>query len=96
MEKDITVCDILLLAVLDQMVAKKTAKRKRKSLELAIIPAGAIENLIFDIRGLKVVVDADPAAIYGTDTRSLEQQVIPILSSGQPQGWAGLRSGKCA
>ena len=23
-------------------------------------------------------------------------QVIPILSSGQPQGWAGLRSGKCA
>jgi len=78
------------------MVAKKTAKRKRKSLELAIIPAGAIENLIFDIRGLKVVVDADPAAIYGTDTRSLEQQVIPILSSGQPQGRAGLRSGKCA
>ena len=70
------------------MVAKKTAKRKCKSPELAIIPAGAIENLIFDIRGLKVMVDADLAAIYGTDTRSLEQQVIPILVQDSPK--AGL------
>lgn len=54
---------------------KKAAKRKRKAPELAIIPAGAIENLIFEIRGVKVMVDADLAAIYGTDTRSLKQQV---------------------
>ena len=55
--------------------ARKVVKRKRKSPELAIIPAGAIENLIFEIRGVKVMVDADLAAIYGTDTRSLKQQV---------------------
>ena len=65
--------------VLVRMVARKTAKRavkrKRKSPELAIIPAGAIENLIFEIRGVTVMVDADLAAIYGTDTRSLKQQV---------------------
>lgn len=72
------------------MVAKKTAKRKGKSPELAIIPAGAIENLIFDIRGLKVVVDADLAAIYGTDMRSLEQQVIPILVQDSPKAWLDL------
>lgn len=54
---------------------KKTARRKRKGPEVAIIPAGAIENLIFEIRGVKVMVDADLAAIYGTDTRSLKQQV---------------------
>ena len=48
---------------------------KRKPVEAAIIPAGAIENLIFDLRGVKVMVDADLAGIYGTDTRSLKQQV---------------------
>ena len=47
-------------------------RSKRKPVEMAIIPAGAIENLIFDLRGVKVMVDADLAAIYGTDTRSLK------------------------
>jgi hypothetical protein len=57
------------------MAMKRTAKGKTGKPELAILPAGAIENLIFDVRGVKVMVDADLAAIYGTDTRSLKQQV---------------------
>jgi hypothetical protein len=55
------------------MGTKRTTRRGKA--EVAIIPAGAIENLIFDMRGVKVMVDADLAAIYGTDTRSLKQQV---------------------
>ncbi|MBP6392620.1 MAG: ORF6N domain-containing protein [Flavobacteriales bacterium] len=57
------------------MAKKPTPKRKFKARELTILPAGAIEGLIFDMRGVKVMVDADLAAIYGTDTRSLKQQV---------------------
>lgn len=53
----------------------RPSTRKFKAAELAILPAGAIEGLIFDVRGAKVMVDADLAAIYGTDTRSLKQQV---------------------
>ena len=57
------------------MAKRKKTATKRKKIEMAILPAGAIENLIFDMRGVKVMVDADLAAIYGTDTRSLKQQV---------------------
>jgi hypothetical protein len=60
-------------AYFGSMAIKRNTKRKRAA--VAIIPAGAIENLIFDVRGLKVMVDADLAAIYGTNTRSLKQQV---------------------
>lgn len=74
-DEDITVCDILRGCYLGRMAKKGIPKRRRKASELAIIPAGAIENLIFDVRGVKVMVDADLAAIYGTDTRSLKQQV---------------------
>ena len=40
-------------------IKKKTA---RKRTPVAVIPAGAVENLIFDVRGVKVMVDADLAA----------------------------------
>jgi len=35
----------------------------------------AIESLIFTIRGQRVILDADLAALYGVDTRSLNQAV---------------------
>ncbi len=57
------------------MAKAQGKKRARRSSGGIILPAGAVENLIFDIRGVKVMVDADLAAIYGTDTRSLKQQV---------------------
>lgn len=66
----VTTCDILAT-----MPTPRKTKRTPKTAAPAIIPAGAIENLIFDVRGVKVMVDADLAAIYGTDTRSLKQQV---------------------
>lgn len=73
--KDITICDILLRTYLGYMATKKAQKRKRSTSPIAVIPAGAVESLIFDVRGVKVMVDADLAAIYDTDTRSLKQQV---------------------
>ena len=39
-----------------------------------IIQSG-YESLIFDIRGLNVMVDADLASLYDTDTKVLKQQV---------------------
>lgn len=39
-----------------------------------------IEDLILEIRGQKVMLDADLAILYGTDTRSLNQAVRRNLS----------------
>ena len=38
-------------------------------------PVHRIERLIFEFRGEKVMVDADLAALYGTETKNLKQQV---------------------
>lgn len=40
-----------------------------------IVPVKSIENLIFEFRGIKVMVDNDLAALYETETRKLKQQV---------------------
>ena len=48
---------------------------KRKALQMAIIPAGAIEGLIFEVRGVKVMLDIDLGLFFGSDTRKLKQQV---------------------
>tara|TARA_B100000683_G_C12427436_1_gene530338 strand:- start:454 stop:969 length:516 start_codon:yes stop_codon:yes gene_type:complete len=37
--------------------------------------AANYENLIFEFRGLKVMIDADLAALYETETKALKQQV---------------------
>ena len=42
---------------------------------MAIIPAGAIEGLIFEVRDVKVVLDIDLGLFFGSDTRKLKQQV---------------------
>ena len=42
---------------------------------LAIIPSERVERAIFLIRGEKVILDADLAALYGVETRSLIQAV---------------------
>ncbi len=39
------------------------------------ITNNTIENLIFEIRGVKVMLDYDLAAIYGVETRTLNQAV---------------------
>ena len=41
----------------------------------AVIPSEQIEQLILLIRGHKVMVDADLAALYGVETRVLVQAV---------------------
>ena len=40
-----------------------------------IIPIERIEQRILEIRGQKVIIDADLAAIYGTTTKRLNEQV---------------------
>lgn len=40
-----------------------------------IVPARNIENLIFEFRGIKVMIDIDLAALYETQTKKLKQQV---------------------
>ena len=39
------------------------------------LPTYRIERLIFEFRGEKVMIDADLAALYGTETKKLKQQV---------------------
>lgn len=43
--------------------------------DLTIIPAGRIEQAILQIRGLRVMVDADLAMLYGVTTKVLNQAV---------------------
>ncbi len=40
-----------------------------------IVPARNFENLIFEFRGIKVMIDIDLAALYETETKKLKQQV---------------------
>lgn len=40
-----------------------------------LVPSKSIENLIFDFRGTKVMIDVDLAAMYETETKKLKQQV---------------------
>jgi hypothetical protein len=43
--------------------------------DLTVIPAGRIERAILQIRGLRVMVDADLAMLYGVTTKVLNQAV---------------------
>lgn len=43
--------------------------------EIAVITAEQMENLIYVIRGQKVMLDVDLAKIYGYETKSFNQQV---------------------
>jgi hypothetical protein len=38
-------------------------------------PVRNFENLIFEFRGIKVMVDVDLSSLYGTETKKLKQQV---------------------
>lgn len=46
-----------------------------KSNSHALVPIGNIENMIFIIKGQKVMVDADLARLYGVSTKRLNEQV---------------------
>jgi hypothetical protein len=47
--------------------------------DVAIIPAERIEQSIYLIRGCKVMLDRDLAALYGVETRALNQSVTRNL-----------------
>ncbi|MCX5753145.1 MAG: ORF6N domain-containing protein [Candidatus Krumholzibacteria bacterium] len=53
--------------------------RKRSARQSSIIPTESIEHKILLIRGEKVIIDADLAALYGVETRRLNEQVIRNL-----------------
>jgi hypothetical protein len=40
-----------------------------------VVPVRNFESLIFEFRGIKVMVDVDLAVLYGTETKKLKQQV---------------------
>jgi len=40
-----------------------------------LLPIRSFENLIFEFRGIKVMVDIDLAVLYDTETKKLKQQV---------------------
>jgi len=48
---------------------------ERDDLHSSVVPADRIEGRILLIRGEKVILDADLAALYGTTTKKLNQQV---------------------
>jgi len=48
---------------------------KRAAFHMTIVPAERIEQSILLIRGEKVILDADLAALYGVETRRLNEQV---------------------
>ncbi|MEJ7694934.1 ORF6N domain-containing protein [Daejeonella sp.] len=46
-----------------------------------ILNTRQFENLIFEFRGSKVMIDADLASLYETETKKLKQQVKRNLDS---------------
>ena len=48
--------------------------------ELSIITKKEIENRIYIIRGVQVMLDRDLAKLYQTETRTLKQTVKEILA----------------
>jgi len=40
-----------------------------------MLPINSLENLIFEFRGIKVMIDTDLAALYETETKKLKQQI---------------------
>jgi hypothetical protein len=52
-----------------------TAKGKAKTDEKQLILVDQIESLILTMRGQKVMVDRDLAALYGVSTKRLNEQV---------------------
>ena len=52
---------------------------KRTGSPSSIVPAERIQQIILLIRGEKVILDADLAALYGVETRRLNEQVIRNL-----------------
>ena len=42
---------------------------------IEILPVRGFENLIFEFRGVKVMIDVDLASMYETETKKLKQQV---------------------
>ena len=55
--------------------AQKSAGDVEKLNSQAIVPIGSIENMIFLIKGQKVMIDADLARLYGVSTKRLNEQV---------------------
>ena len=49
--------------------------KRSKGSETAIVPAERVESAILVIRGQRVMLDSDLAAIYGTSTKRLNEQV---------------------
>ena len=49
---------------------------KRTDTHSPIVPAERIQQTILLIRGEKVILDADLAALYGVETRRLNEQVV--------------------
>ena len=50
-------------------------KKQKAGLEIELIPAASVETKILMLRGLKVMLDRDLAALYGVETRVLNQAV---------------------
>jgi hypothetical protein len=53
--------------------------RKKGKLAPSVVPVERIEKTIFLIRGERVIIDADLAALYGVETRRLNEQVARNL-----------------
>jgi hypothetical protein len=49
---------------------------KRTDPHSSIVPTERIQQIILLIRGEKVIIDADLAALYGVETRRLNEQVV--------------------
>src|SRR5262245_53035427 len=57
------------------MPTKKISPKKAKNAEQQLIPADSIDHRILLIRGQRVMLDSDLAALYGVATKVLNQAV---------------------
>ena len=56
-------------------VKKKAHTTDIVEIENVSVSTANIENMIFNIRGVQVMIDSDIAALYGIETRALNQAV---------------------
>jgi len=57
----------------------------KKSINKDVVPEERIEQIIFIIRNQKVILDSDLAALYGVDTRTLNQAVKRNINRFPPE-----------
>ena len=61
-----------------------STRKATAALTRVTIPDGRITRMIVLVRGQKILLDRDPAVLYGVDTRTLNQAIRGLMAAPAP------------